>query len=97
MSARTRLVQWFEVRFPVPAITEAVRKQARKVLPPHVGWFHTFGGMLLFLTVHQITTGILLMVYYRPTPDGAYESVRFLMTKACSAGSSVDCTRGVPR
>ena len=26
-------------------------------------------------------TGILLLVYYRPTPQGAYESVQFIMTR----------------
>jgi len=82
MSSASRVMRWFEARYPVPAIREALAKQAHKLLPPHVGWFHTFGGMLLFLTVHQILTGILLMVYYRPTPEGAYESVRFLMTQA---------------
>jgi quinol-cytochrome oxidoreductase complex cytochrome b subunit len=76
------LSRWFHDRYPVPAIAEAVRKQAHKLLPPHVKWFHTFGGMLLFLTVHQILTGILLMVYYRPSPEEAFESVRFLMTQA---------------
>ena len=40
------------------------------------------GGMLLFLTVNQILTGILLMVYYRPTTEEAYGSVRFLMREA---------------
>lgn len=82
MSAKSRLMGWFEARYPVSAIREALAKQAHKLLPPHVGWFHTLGGMLIFLTVHQVLTGILLMVYYRPTPEGAYESIRFLMTKA---------------
>ena len=73
---------WFRARYPVPAIQEALRKQAHKLLPPHVGWFHTLGGMLMFCTAQQILTGILLMVYYRPTPEAAHESVRYLMTKA---------------
>jgi quinol-cytochrome oxidoreductase complex cytochrome b subunit len=76
------LSRWFHQRYPVPEIAKAIKKQAYKLLPPHVAWLHTFGGMLLFLTVHQITTGILLMVYYRPSPEDAYESVRFLMTQA---------------
>lgn len=82
MRFRPAIARWFEERYPMPAIREALAKQAQKLLPPHVRWWHTFGGMLLFLTVHQIATGILLMVYYRATPDAAYESVRFLMTKA---------------
>jgi quinol-cytochrome oxidoreductase complex cytochrome b subunit len=76
------LSRWFAERYPVPAIKEAFAKQAHKLLPPHVGWLHTFGGMLLFLTVQQILTGILLMVYYRPTADGAWDSIRFITTQA---------------
>ena len=82
MSWRRRVQQWFGDRYPVPAITAALRQQATKLLPPHVKWFHTLGGMLLFLTAHQVLTGILLMVYYRPTPEAAHESLRFIMTKA---------------
>lgn len=82
MKARTRLQRWFGERYPVPAIRSALAKQAHKLLPPHVGWLHTMGGMLIFLAVQQILTGILLMVYYRPTTDHAFESVRFVMTEA---------------
>jgi quinol-cytochrome oxidoreductase complex cytochrome b subunit len=82
VSWRARLSGWFADRYPVAAIAEAVRHQATKLMPPHVRWFHTFGGLLLFLTAHQILTGILLMVYYRPTPEAAHESLRFIMTKA---------------
>jgi quinol-cytochrome oxidoreductase complex cytochrome b subunit len=82
VSAKRRLGRWFDERYPVPSIRQAFAKQAHKLLPPHVGWAHTMGGMLLFLTVHQILTGILLMVYYRPTTDEAYESVRYVMTQA---------------
>ena len=82
MSLRASARRWFADRYPLPAIESALDKQAHKLLPPHVGWLHTMGGMLIFLTVSQILTGILLMVYYRPTTEEAYESVRFLMTEA---------------
>jgi cytochrome b6 len=36
--------------------------------------------MTLFLFCVQVATGILLLLYYRPSADEAYESVRFLMT-----------------
>ncbi len=58
------------------------RSQAAKPLPPNVSWFHTFGSLLLFLLVNQIVTGILLMVYYRPTTDHAFDSVRYISAKA---------------
>ena len=43
-------------------------------------WYY-FGGMTLFLFLVQIGTGILLMLYYRPSAEGAYESVKFIMTQ----------------
>ena len=37
--------------------------------------------MTLFLFIVQVVTGILLLLYYRPWPDNAFESVRFIMTQ----------------
>jgi cytochrome b6 len=34
----------------------------------------------LFFFIVQVVTGILLMLYYRPSPDNAFESVEFIMT-----------------
>ncbi len=39
------------------------------------------GGMLLFLFLLQVGTGILLLFYYRPSAEGAYESVQFIMSE----------------
>jgi len=33
------------------------------------------------VTVNQIVTGILLTIYYVPTPDQAYETVRYISTQ----------------
>ncbi len=81
MSLKAASSSWLSDRYPMKAIREVLSRQAHKLLPRHVGWFHTLGGMLVFLTAHQIVTGILLMVYYRPSPEAAHESVRFLMTR----------------
>lgn len=74
----SRLKDWLGERFPMPAVTGFLRSQARKPLPPHVTWYHTLGSLSLFLLVNQIVTGILLMVYYRPTTDQAFASVRYI-------------------
>jgi quinol-cytochrome oxidoreductase complex cytochrome b subunit len=37
--------------------------------------------MALFLFLVQIVTGILLSLYYKPSPDQAFESVRAIMTE----------------
>jgi cytochrome b6 len=55
---------------------------AHKTVPVHrhSAWYY-FGGMTLFFFLVQVGTGILLMLYYRPSAEGAYESVQFLMTQ----------------
>ncbi|MBI4353508.1 MAG: cytochrome bc complex cytochrome b subunit [Candidatus Omnitrophica bacterium] len=75
------LRKWVEERFEVEKLRKPVEEQLSKPLPPHVSWFHTLGSMSLFLFVSQVLTGILLLVYYRPTVEEAFESVKFIMTK----------------
>src|SRR5262249_45935089 len=60
-----------------------VEHLARKKQVPvhrHTVWYY-FGGMTLFLFVVQVATGILLLLYYRPSAEEAYESVQFIVTK----------------
>ncbi len=75
------LRQWFYDRFDVEAIKKPLKYQIEKPLPKNIGWFHTLGSMSLFLFISQVLTGILLLVYYRPTVDEAFESIKFIMTK----------------
>ncbi len=48
--------------------------------PQHrgVGWAHVFGGVLLALFLVQVVTGTLLALYYAPSVDSAWESVRYI-------------------
>ena len=46
----------------------------------HTLWYY-LGGMTLFLYFIQVATGILLLLYYRPSPGEAFESVQFIMTR----------------
>jgi cytochrome b6 len=62
---------------------EAIEKLARKKEVPvhkHSVWYY-LGGMTLFLFVTQIATGTLLLFYYRPSAEEAFESVQFLMAE----------------
>jgi cytochrome b6 len=73
------LAAWIDERLALDSIGEFI---AHKKVPVHSGtiWY-TFGGITLFLFVVQVVTGILLLVYYRPTPQEAFESVQFIMTR----------------
>ena len=42
-------------------------------------WYY-LGGLTLFLFGVQVFTGILLLLYYRPSATEAYESVQFIVT-----------------
>jgi ubiquinol-cytochrome c reductase cytochrome b subunit len=50
-------------------------------LPPGTGWWFVTGSILLFLLGVQLLTGIVLSVYYVPSSESAYDSVRFIMTQ----------------
>jgi cytochrome b6 len=70
--------RWYEERFG-NFLGELL---AKKKVPRHRHsiWYY-LGGMTLFLFMVQAATGILLLLYYRPSPGEAFESVQFIMTK----------------
>ena len=50
-------------------------------LPPGTGWWFVTGSILLFLLAVQILTGIVLSMYYVPSSESAYDSMRFIATQ----------------
>jgi quinol-cytochrome oxidoreductase complex cytochrome b subunit len=73
----TRIADWLDERFAWRQVWEAIF--LRKI--PHVNWFYTLGSATLFVAVLQGVTGILLTLYYVPTPDHAYDSVVYITTQ----------------
>jgi cytochrome b6 len=53
-----------------------------KTVPRHGSsiWYY-MGGLALFFLCIQIVTGIFLMLYYRPVPESAHDSIQLLITK----------------
>ena len=70
---------WVDERLAVTAVAEIARKK-EVPLHRHSIWYY-FGGMTLFLFTVQVITGILLLLYYRPSAENAFESVQFIMTE----------------
>ena len=74
-----RLYQWADQRF---SIGDLVDYMGHKTVPVHGhSIFYYLGGLTLFLFLIQVGTGILLLMYYRPGADSAYESVRFIVSE----------------
>jgi quinol-cytochrome oxidoreductase complex cytochrome b subunit len=73
----TRLANWLDERVGWRQVWNAIF--LRKV--PKVNWLYTLGSASLFVGINQIVTGILLTIYYVPTPDHAYDSVQYITTQ----------------
>ena len=69
------LGDWFDSRTSVRA---GVKLLLDEPLPSGVGWWFVTGSVLLFLLAVQLLTGIVLAVYYVPSPDYAYDSILFI-------------------
>ncbi len=82
--ARTRrwgrdLADWMEERTGIVSITE---KMLYEPTPRRGRLLYTLGSATLFLITLQFLTGILLLFYYVPTTDHAWNSVYYIMHDA---------------
>lgn len=82
---RPGLKDWLELRL---GWWGFVRKNLDEPMPPGVGWWQTLGNLLLTLLVFQFVTGVLLAMYYSPSPQTAYNSVKHI-TYEVDAGSLI--------
>ncbi|HEX8725886.1 MAG TPA: cytochrome bc complex cytochrome b subunit [Gemmatimonadaceae bacterium] len=74
-----RLWAWVDARLGLSAITPLIRKK-RVPVHRHSIWYF-LGGMVLFLFILQVCTGVLMLFYYRPSANEAFDSVQFMMTQ----------------
>ena len=73
-----RVREFFVERLGVDALLELGEK---KRVPIHrTTPFYFLGGMALFLVIVQFVSGAVLALYYKPSPDQAFESVQMIMT-----------------
>ena len=74
-----RTVDWLDERLDLTDVKHFI---AEKGVPVHTQkvWYY-LGGLTLFLFGVQVFTGILLLLYYRPSAAEAYESVQFIVTQ----------------
>jgi quinol-cytochrome oxidoreductase complex cytochrome b subunit len=76
-SSGGRLFEWLDERLGLRKIWTTVF--ARTV--PETNWFYTLGSASTILAILQGVTGMLLTIYYVPTPDHAYDSIQYIMNE----------------
>ncbi len=74
----SRLYQWLDSRLRLRSVKETLLDEP---IPGGASWIYVFGSATLFLFLLQAITGMFLAVYYAPTPDHAYDSLRFVETQ----------------
>ncbi|MFH1109404.1 MAG: cytochrome bc complex cytochrome b subunit [Planctomycetota bacterium] len=78
MGLSKHIRSFVDARFDTETAEHFIDKQVHKRLPPHTGWLHVFGSLSLLLFLSQTITGILLLIYYRPTPEAAHKSIQYI-------------------
>ena len=74
----SRLYTWLDSRLKLEPVKETLLDEP---IPGGASWIYVFGSATLFLFLLQAITGIFLAVYYAPTPDHAYDSIRYIETQ----------------
>lgn len=73
---RARVLDWLDARTGYRA---ALSHLLHEGLPPGTGWAFTTGSVITLLLGVQLVSGVVLAMYYVPSPVLAYDSVRFVM------------------
>src|SRR5436189_1105583 len=68
-------LDWLEER---SGLVGGVKYFLFRKVPSDTNWFHTLGSATLTAFLSQALTGVILAMYYKPDPDKAYESIRFI-------------------
>jgi cytochrome b6 len=79
MRLTSQIIDWVDERLNLSDLRHFI---AEKGVPVHTQkiWYY-LGGLTLFLFAVQVASGILLLLYYRPSAAEAYESVQFIVTQ----------------
>src|SRR5919206_4013354 len=73
------LVDWMEHRTGIVTMLEHFLYEP---VPKRGAWLYTLGSAVLFTITLQFLTGILLLFYYAPTTDNAWNSIYYIMNDA---------------
>ena len=74
---KNALAKWFEARLPIGGLMHS--SFIAYPTPRNLNYMWTFGGILSFMLVAQILTGIVLAMHYTPESTLAFNSVEHIM------------------
>jgi len=74
---KSAIGRWFEARLPIAGLVHS--SFVAYPTPRNLNYFWTFGGILSFMLMAQIITGIVLVMHYTPHVDHAFNSVEHIM------------------
>ena len=75
----TQLLDWFDERIKLRALWNTITDRP---IPGGSSWFYVLGASLAFIFTLQMVSGIFLALYYAPTTDHAYASVKYIQNEA---------------
>ena len=68
-------VDWLEER---SGLVGGIKYFLFRKVPGDLGWAHTLGSATLTAFLVQAITGVILAMFYKPSPDEAYESIQHI-------------------
>jgi ubiquinol-cytochrome c reductase cytochrome b subunit len=74
---KTGIERWLDARLPI--IRLAHDSAVSYPVPRNLNYLWTFGGILVFMLVAQIITGVILVMHYTPHATMAFNSVEHIM------------------
>ena len=79
MTWKKRIVDFVDVRLGIRDILQ--KNLTEYLLPRNINVWYTLGAVLMALFAIQFVTGILLLIYYIPNTDEAFNSVQIIMNE----------------
>jgi ubiquinol-cytochrome c reductase cytochrome b subunit len=76
MAVARRVYAFLDRRYKISPLVE--RNVTKKLVPRTLGWAGCLGGLAFFTFLIQVFTGALLLMYYKPHPADAWDSVTFI-------------------
>ncbi len=78
MKTILQISQWLSDRYPIHSIWASIQRHIRNPVPAHANFLFTLGSLAMLLFGIQVITGVLMMVYYKPSVREAYTSVLYI-------------------